>query len=267
MTAEFGHHRAEEVLLAQYPIPVGGGCVQRVVERRRAVQVVDPGMERVPGTGARLQHADIHAAESVDHFRGVAEVHLRIVVDLHVGQLLDRPHQQGRAAGRERALELHRSFPGHLDHDPRRYRHHGARVLPGVDVQQHDEPAELSLRHGGRPTGAPESGASDQDRLADTGWRQPPDIDPRHAADQVVHDQEAGRGGGADQHQDSQAGQHGVTSAARLALDRRLLLDNGGCARSSGLCGTARVIPAGRASHPLCPPVSVRCLIGLAGRI
>ena len=94
-----------------------------------------------------LLRADLHAADGVDHVDDAAEADLDVVVDADPGVLLDRLHQQLRAAVGVGGVDLRGAVAGDVDRRVAGDRHQQVRA--GAGVQQHDRVGALADRVAG----------------------------------------------------------------------------------------------------------------------
>ncbi len=211
-----------------------------VLEGLAAVEAVRARGQVEAGVGVleAADGADLHAADGVDGLHEAGEVDLHVVVDLHLGHLLDRPHGQLRPALRVGGVQLDRvravllaggavgvrrhhrvAVPGQADHaDPGAVRreveqHQGVGAVAGLAA----EPVRLALLLG---DGVAAVGPGEQDVQAAPGLGPVlhvlERVDPLDAAVQPRHHRVPDPGGG--EHRDGQGGHHAHRPAGPAAV-------------------------------------------------
>jgi hypothetical protein len=94
--------------------------------------------ERVGAVAGRLRHDDVDAAEVVRHLDQTVEVDGHVVVDAHLGELLDRLDEQRRAAEGVAGVDLVAAVPGDVDPGVARDRDQLCVLAVGAEAGEHD---------------------------------------------------------------------------------------------------------------------------------
>lgn len=66
-----------------------------IVQGSPAIEVIDSDVENMPETIRPVRQPDIHPTHGVDDPVRMGEIDPGVMVDLHMGQILDRLHEQG----------------------------------------------------------------------------------------------------------------------------------------------------------------------------